>query len=135
KRQALRRAYTWYQRAEPRLTGLSKTRADRAMDRLEKELGLPVPFKAYAGKWAVTYGNRSTREYLIDADGNVTQPDEDDRRAKLRWRGADLLLDFGDGKLERLKLTGGRLRVEHFNPAGTYPRGRPDTVGTGVRKP
>jgi len=84
------------------------------------------------GKWTISYDNGEERLYVIVRNGKVGFPAER-RQAKLKWRGNDLLLDFGDKKVERLTLKGEELHVEHFSPAGTYPYGKPASVGRGTR--
>jgi hypothetical protein len=43
------------------------------------------------------------------------------------------LLDLGDGKLERIRLVGKELAVEHYFPAASYPNGKP-ILGTGTKE-
>jgi hypothetical protein len=70
------------------------------------------------------------REYTFDGFGRVR---DGTRNGQVGWRGQDLVLDFRDNKLERLRLAGDLLHVDHFDPASTYLTGKPGTVGTGVR--
>lgn len=88
------------------------------------------PFKSnpLEGNWEIRYANRSTRTYRIYPSGRV---DFDGRSGQLEMKGDDTLLDFGDGKLERLSY---RLVVEHYSPASRYPAQAPSTNGTGKRK-
>ena len=46
-------------------------------------------------------------------------------------KGNDLMLDWRDGKFERLSVKAGKVIVEHFNPGTRYPKEGPNTVGTG----
>ena len=48
----------------------------------------------------------------------------------IRRRG-DYLLDFGDGKVERLSLQPA-IVVEHFDPQTLYPNGNPTLEGAGT---
>jgi hypothetical protein len=91
----------------------------------------PIP----SGVWAITYTpNRATRTYTVKEDGSVLFV-EAGTKGRLTRKGADLLLDFGDGKLERVTLArDGRLFVEHFNPKAAFPDGFPDQIGIGVRR-
>lgn len=89
------------------------------------------PFRSnpLEGEWEIKYGNRSTRTYRVHPHGKV---DFGDREGQLQIQGNDTLLDFGDGKLERLSF---KLVVEHYNPASRYPIQAPSTLGTGTRAP
>lgn len=86
---------------------------------------------AIAGAWKITYAGGSVRNYVIFDNGEVKYK-ELDRTGTLQ-RAKVLLLDFGDGKVERLSLAGSRLLVEHFNPKSDYPNNRPNEIGIGVR--
>jgi hypothetical protein len=133
------RAYYWYRQALPKLGGLTKVQAEKAVKELEKDPRVKnsplTPFGAFAGTWTVRYANNTTREYTIAEDGSVT--DQDKRRARLKRKGGVVLLDFGDDKLERLKLqtawNGKLLLVAHYSPASTYPAGKP-VPGEGTKK-
>ncbi|MBT3381100.1 MAG: hypothetical protein HN742_20915 [Lentisphaerae bacterium] len=76
------------------------------------------------GKWRVEYDNNSSRSYGIRSNGTAIWLDTG-LEGKLLVEGPDLLLDVGDGKLEKLTLKGKRLHVEHFNPKSLYPDGTP----------
>lgn len=91
----------------------------------------PIP----AGTWTVTYHpNRAVRVYTVTADGEVTLA-EFGGKGKLAVKDREIILDLGDGKLERWTLgRDGRLFVEHFNPRSTYPDSPPDQIGIGVLK-
>lgn len=143
------RAAYWYRRASPKLTQLLKLKVDQRLEAIEKatadrtESGKPrrtkprivrktreVDPRDFEGHWAVKYESGVVRTYLIDASGNVVFL-EHRQRGRLLKLGDDVLLDLGDKKLERLRLTDGTLQVEHFNPASTYPYGAVTTaVGT-----
>ena len=91
----------------------------------------PVP----PGTWTVTYHpNRAVRVYAVSAEGEVTFRDAG-TKARLEVRVKEVLLDLGDGKVERWTVgRDGRLFVEHFNPKASYPGGGPDQIGVGVWK-
>ena len=131
------RAYYWYRQALPKLGGLTKVQAEKAVQELEKNPRVKnsplTPFGSFAGTWAVQYANQTKREYVITADGTVT--DQDRRQGRLKRRGGSALLDFGDDKLERLQLgrNDRQLLVEHYSPASTFPKGKP-VLGVGVKK-
>lgn len=95
-----------------------------------------------AGTWKITYTNGDSRTYVITADGAASflSFDAEGRvygtnKKKLLLKGGDVLVEFQEGAIERLKLAGGKLQVEHFNPKAQYPRGQPAAKGTGVPAP
>ena len=95
----------------------------------------PVPPRpkapGFTGLWRVIYSHGAVRTYHVGADDTV-QFIEERRRGALR-RGQHVLLQFGDGKIERWTLVKGRLLVQHWNPASGYPRRPPDVTGQGVK--
>ena len=40
---------------------------------------------------------------------------------RIYLKGNDVVLEFDDGKLERLRLVNGMILVEHYDPATRYP--------------
>ena len=73
--------------------------------------------------------------HLLAADGvpglaevNASGP----QKPKLYVKGNDVLLEIGDGNLERLSIKGKTLLVEHFNPKALYLAGPPNAKGTGT---
>jgi len=91
-----------------------------------EQLGLPdkkaaTPPTSLKGIWAVKYSNGNVRTYTIREDGTVYFA-ETNAIGKLSQKGDDLLVDFSDGKLERLVLKQ-VLSVEHFNPKTLYATG------------
>jgi hypothetical protein len=151
--QLLVHALTICQKLLPDLAGVGKLKVEKMVDEIEKDLPseyLPLPPGArFKGRWLVPFANRSLREYIIDAKGNVdyarenfvdgngkvVNPREVNRAAKVFKQGNDYMLDFDDGTLERLSLKNGILVVEHYDPKALYPKGRPSIVATSVRKP
>jgi hypothetical protein len=84
------------------------------------------------GNWVITYANGAVRTYEFRSDGTVLFV-EDNRRSNWIKSGEHYLLDFGDGKIDRIK-PGANLIVEHFNPGADLAAGRkPDQIGRGVR--
>lgn len=83
------------------------------------------------GSWTVRYDNDgAVRTYQIRGE-QVRWDDQGRLRVgELSRAGDELLLDFGDGKLERLSLKP-VLQVEHFDPKELYRTGRPSDRGTG----
>jgi hypothetical protein len=86
--------------------------------------------RAVVGTWKVLYQNSAVRTYQIKENADVIFV-EDKRTGKLDKNFATL--NFGDGKLEHLILSNGRLIVEHFNPGSDYPTKAPNVIGIGVR--
>jgi len=82
------------------------------------------------GLWQVNYSNGTARTYRIANTGTV-QFIEEGRTGRIYRNGSDHLLEFGDGKVERLMLLP-TIRVEHFNPKSSYPLGAPTETGTGM---
>jgi hypothetical protein len=150
--QMLLHAQSMLQKILPDLAGASKLKAEKSLAQIERDLPseyLPEPPGArFKGHWLVPFSTRLLREYVIDAKGNVdylregtvangkvVSAREVKRSAKVTKQGADYLLDFEDGTLERLSMKGGNLVVEHYEPKTLYPKGRPSLVATSVRKP
>jgi hypothetical protein len=124
------------------LAGLvtSLTRAGKIEDAsiVEKNrLALQVDpaIRRFEGTWTVNYDNRTSRRLRIDAFGKVEWLTKDKVSAttQLTKKGGDCLLDFNDGKIERLTMQGSKLMVEHFNPKTLYPRPGPNHTGTGEK--
>lgn len=136
----LRAAY-WYRQALPSLIGLQRARVQEKIKELpggEKEtLASESPrrpaaqWAALAGSWQVAYSNGAERTYEIDALGNVAF-ENGRQRGSFEMRGDDIILDFGDGKLERWGPTNSGLVIEHYDDARMYP-GRAAISGRAVR--
>jgi hypothetical protein len=89
------------------------------------------------GKWVVQYEQGGTRTFIrtyeFKKDGTVLFVDES-KNVTLARRGDAYLMDFSDGRLDRLKLIGPNLFVEHYYSKTSFESGqRPDSVGRGVR--
>lgn len=123
------RAAHWYQRALPGLSGLAKAKVEKRLAESDAPAAEPSgPFQSYEGTWSIKYARGHGRRYVVDSQGNVTHAA---RQGKLSRRQGQVFLDFGDRKLERVTLDGRELRIEHFNPASSFPN-RP-LLGTGSR--
>jgi hypothetical protein len=105
------------------------------IDRVREATASQQALSKFAGSWKVTYSVGTVRHYVITADGQVTQDEHDGKPAKttkLIVKGSDVLLDLQEGWVERLKINGKTLVVEHFNPKTIYPAGQPNARGTGA---
>jgi predicted nuclease of predicted toxin-antitoxin system len=82
------------------------------------------------GTWDVAYyPNHWRRRYVIQPNGEVSCEAEK-LKGKIARKADSLVLDFGDGKLERLTFAGRRLFIEHYIPKDSYPT-EPNQVGIG----
>jgi hypothetical protein len=93
------------------------------------QLAQDAAFARIAGTWSIKYANGTARQYVIDLKGNVTWGGA---MGKVVQNGRDLLIDFNDGKIERVSRTATGLLIEHFNPKNTYPK-KVDTRGIGTK--
>jgi hypothetical protein len=138
---------TLYQKAVPQLTGAFKTQAEKHVAELERELPKDHPpagpYARFRGRWVIKYTNKVVREYLIDDQGALRQAGEitaggqfikANRAGKLTNRGNDVVVDLGDGTLERLSLRKSDLYLDHYSPSGLYPGGRPSLTAIGLKK-
>ena len=89
--------------------------------------------KRFEGTWEVRYANGTSRRYRINSAGQMEWVTGDNVSATTRIakKGNDYVLDFNDGKLERIPVRGVKLIVEHFDPSSRYPKVGPDTTGCG----
>lgn len=78
----------------------------------------------------VTYQGGGARKYWFDPDGSVEQLPEG-IRGKMRREKDDWIIDFGDGKLERLTFAGNRFFIEHWDPAARFTDQPPNTMAVG----
>lgn len=79
---------------------------------------------AVPGTWLVKYHpNGVRRTYVVKPSGDVSCTEGTSTfTGKIKKDGAGLLLDFNDGKLERLTFAGNRVFVEHYDPKGSFPQ-------------
>jgi len=81
------------------------------------------------GTWTITYSNGATRTYRFSGR-TALWLDNRSIRGRLYYQGNNLLLEFGDGKIERLTLEPEGLVVEHWNSKGSSVRPA-EITGTG----
>jgi hypothetical protein len=74
------------------------------------------------------------RQFRTDAKGSVSELSEPKRPGKLAKEGNDILMDLNDGKLNRIRLRGGKMYLEHFVPRVNYPNKKPFTTAIGRKK-
>ena len=92
----------------------------------------------FEGRWTVHYDNGAVRKVSIDANGAITMLEESGKpvknlKVRLVPKGHDIIVDWGNGTLEKLSIANAKLVVEHFNPSSTYPSGPVNTRGLGTR--
>src|SRR5258706_1428211 len=83
---------------------------------------------AYLGKWKIRYTSNVHKTYVINRTGSVEWTEES-RTGKLNGG----LLEFDDGRLERITPVGDRLLVEHWTVKGSYPNEFP-ILGIAIRE-
>jgi hypothetical protein len=119
----------------------SLTKAGRIEDaKLVEERRAAIEVKAecrkFEGTWDVLYRSVGTsRRYRFNSVGKVEWLEGGRVKAAtdVFKKGSDLMLDWNDGKFERVSSKGDKLIVEHFNPGTRYPKAGPNTVGTGEK--
>ena len=121
------RAAHWYRASLDELApGLER---DMVQKRVQEAAGLEEasapgrdakkgPFRAYEGTWIVGFTTGKGRRYVIDAGGGVSWGPF---RGRLTRRNDDLVIEFSGGTVDRIKLVGDQLQVEHFDSAAAYP--------------
>jgi hypothetical protein len=94
----------------------------------------PKVLSPFTGSWQIRYDNGAVREYVISPDGTVDFAEEK-AKTTIKQKSESFVLDFGDGKLERLNITPDQtqLVVEHFATAADFPE-KPQSRGVGTRK-
>ncbi|MCE9556562.1 MAG: serine protease [Planctomycetes bacterium] len=81
------------------------------------------------GIWMITYTNGATRTYRFS--GKIALwLDNRSLRGRMYYQGDNLLLDFGDGKIERLTLEDEGVSIEHWDSKGSSSAPA-DVMGTG----
>lgn len=105
------------------------TTASAARDQLKAmhDGGGSLDWSRVEGTWAVHYDNDAVHTYRIAIDGRVEFAEEK-ATLKLERRGADIVIDFGGGKVERIRPV---IETDMFKD-GTYPAGSPRNRGKGT---
>lgn len=101
---------------------------------------IPDPEVAkFAGTWAIKYRDGATRRYSISQTGLVTMEEIEGKpvtpplQATIQSRKGEFLLEIEPNKLERLKLSGKTLQLDHFFPRSQFDTGKkPFNLGTGT---
>jgi hypothetical protein len=132
-------ARTAIQRLEAVSRGAGKAKTELIQEMANKEIeGIkqtatsqpsaePSGIAEIVGTWKLTSSNRT---YVIAANGKVHFPEEK-KDCNLQPKDGFFLLDFGDGKLDRVHTKGGILYAEHYNPKTLFPKGSPAGVSIG----
>lgn len=105
------------------------------VDRIRVISGGPGAFAKFAGTWKLTYSNGMKQTYVFTADGMVSGTNSEGKplpAVKLVVKGSDVLLDFNQGPIERLKLADKTLLIEHFSPKTLYPASPANYHATGT---
>jgi len=101
--------------------------------------------KNLAGTWLIKYTNEVLRIYQIGKKGDVVGvldynralPSKltkiEDPNAAQGSTETRYLIDHKDNTMERVWISGGKLRIDHFYPASRYPAGKVDPLGIGIR--
>lgn len=127
-------AAEWYAYALPKLDGVKGLLAEKNLHscNIKSTVMQTTNARSLAGKWRFRYcPNKCTRTYVISTDGAIYFV-EQKLSSKLVFRGTDILLSFGDGKLSRLNLSGNRLYEELYSPTKDFPDS-PNQIGVGKR--
>jgi len=117
--------------------------AAAVQDEIDRVNGInpePSGVVRFVGVWKIEYTNGTTRRYSVSSEGTVTFDEMGGKtvtpaKAKLTLKGSDFVVEWADGTLERLKISGKNLIVDHFNPKTNYPAGQPSTKGVGTNSP
>lgn len=95
-------------------------------------------FARYVGAWKVLFANGETRQYVIAPEGVVNYTEQSGRKlsppvkGRLLVKGADCLLDFQDGGIQRVRVVGKTLSVEQYAAKDGSPDGPLIAKGTGT---
>jgi hypothetical protein len=84
------------------------------------------------GTWHVVFPSGAIRVYVVDAKGGVSYPAEK-YFTKIKGPPGEMIVDFGEGKLERWSIAGDRLFCEHWDPKTNFGVKGPSTVSVGTR--
>ena len=85
------------------------------------------------GKWIVRYHSGATRTYVIHADETVEFLEER-QSGRFTKDGQNVLVDFGDNKLERIYWNT-VLVVDHYDPKASYGNSPPKFSGFAEKAP
>jgi hypothetical protein len=92
-----------------------------------------------AGIWTVTYSNKVIRTYVILPDSTAIWTSENgnalNKKTKLVADGSAFLIEWDDGKIERVSLNGDRMRIEHYNPKSKLAEGARPLMAEGALMP
>lgn len=118
------------------LTKAGRIEDAKLVDQRRIEIEGSAELARYEGTWDVVYRSVGTaRRYRFNATGKVEWMEREQVKSttQIFRKGNDLMLDWKDGKFERVSIKGGKLIIEHFNPGTRYPKEGPNTVGTGEK--
>lgn len=84
------------------------------------------------GTWNITYAGGAHRTYVINKQKVEFLEEKRSCELTKETKSELLLLDFSDGKLERLHLKDKKLLIEHWDPKSKYPTAKPNLTATGT---
>ena len=101
---------------------------------LDSQATLFPSAQAITGEWSVRYSNGALRTYSVLADSTVVWMDGSTKRAgKLAPEDGSFVLEFGDGKVERLAIRPA-LIIDHFSTKALFQSGgAPDFSALGEK--
>ncbi len=131
----MRRAIYWGTQGAHALTGLAKAKAEqrigKAINEVDEADAKEGLFSFYAGEWTIKYTSGFSRDYSIDATGKISA--SDGTTGSLTRSKPDVVANLSDGKLERFRLIGNTLQIDHFSAPANYPS-NVTTTGVGTPK-
>lgn len=91
------------------------------------------PSTTITGTFHVVFTSGIDRIMQFNRNGSVNWQENGARKepGKMISSGGDLLLQLEPGKIERVGVSGNRIYIEHFNPAGRYPKEFATAIGVG----
>lgn len=108
------------------------------IERVAASAPVPATVSKLAGVWLLQYQPSGTRRYKITPEGVVKYEEGNGalisppREFKIFTNQGDLLIDLGDGAVEKLSMKGNKLVTEIFAPKSLYPKSHANFQGTGT---
>jgi hypothetical protein len=99
-------------------------------------LGFPAPKQEnpFVGRWVVTFGNGVIETCEVKADKTAFEKEPHrSSNGTIEELGNSIVIRFADGRVERWALANGKMNVQHWCPATTYPEGAAVAHGVAER--